>query len=321
MRAIIIRQFGDPESLKVEEVPTPRALDGQALLKVMAAGISPGDVKNIMGKMHGTTLPRIPGRDFAGVVVEGPSNWVGREVWGSGGDVGFTVDGSHAQYIVLPVAALAEKPGKISMDDAGTAGVSYVTAWSALVGAAKISSSDTALIVGAGGAVGSAAVQIARAKGARVIGAVQSDKEAQQARDSGASEVIHSKAGKLEEPVRAVTDGRGVSVALDTSGMMFSDCVDAAAMGGRIAVMTAPDDGKTSFNLRSVYRKLLTVLGVDSRGIDVVASAKMLAQMSPEFESGAFKVKLAQPRSLNEAPKAYEETLKGLSRVSLRPND
>jgi NADPH:quinone reductase len=304
MRAVLIRQFGDPSSLKVEEVPTPRAGDGQAVLKVMAAGISPGDVKNVQGKMHGTTLPRIPGRDFAGVVVEGPRDWIGREVWGTGGDVGFTVDGSHAQYVLIPATALTAKPQKLSMDQAGTAGVAYVTAWAALVTAAKISSSDTALIVGGGGAVGSAAVQIAKSKGARVIGAVQSDDEAQRARDEGVHVVINSKTAKL-----------------DTSGVMFPECVEAAAMGGRIAVMTASEDGKTTFNLRSVYRKGLRIIGVDSRPIDVVASAALLAQMSAEFDSGAFKVKLSQPRSLNDAAKAYEEALRGSNRIYLRPND
>ena len=105
MRTIIVRQFGDPKLLKVEEVPTPQPGDGEALVEVKAAGINPSDVKNIQGVMHGTTLPRIPGRDFAGVVVRGPAETIGREVWGTGGDIGFTRDGSHAQYILLPLAA------------------------------------------------------------------------------------------------------------------------------------------------------------------------------------------------------------------------
>src|ERR1700729_4375077 len=105
MQAIVIRQFGDPKFLKVEEVPTPVPRDGEALVEVKAAGINPSDVKNVQGVMHGTTLPRIPGRDFAGVVVSGPSDWVGKEVWGTGGDIGFTRDGSHAQYILLSAEA------------------------------------------------------------------------------------------------------------------------------------------------------------------------------------------------------------------------
>ena len=73
--------------------------------------------------------PRTPGRDYAGVVVEGPTEWIGKEVWGSGGDVGITRDGSHASWLVLPVAALREKPKGLSFDEAGSVGVPFVTAY------------------------------------------------------------------------------------------------------------------------------------------------------------------------------------------------
>ena len=85
MRAVVLRQFGDPKLLKVEEVPTPQPGEGEALVEIRAAGINPSDVKNIQGVMHGTTLPRIPGRDFAGVVVRGPADVLGREVWAQAG--------------------------------------------------------------------------------------------------------------------------------------------------------------------------------------------------------------------------------------------
>src|ERR1700733_6860349 len=140
MRAVVIRQFGSPEQLKVEEVPTPKPQGDEVLVAVKAAAINPGDVKNVQGAMHGTTLPRIPGRDFAGVVTQGPAELVGKVVWGSGGDVGFTRDGSHAEFILLPRAAVTLKPAKLSMDEAGTAGLTFVTAWCAMVGAAGISS-------------------------------------------------------------------------------------------------------------------------------------------------------------------------------------
>src|SRR4051795_7588606 len=106
MRAVVITQFGEPKSLKVEEVATPEPGADEALVEVRAAAINPSDVKNVTGAMHGTTLPRIPGRDFAGVVIGGERHLVGREVFGTGGDVGFTRDGSHAQFILLPTNAL-----------------------------------------------------------------------------------------------------------------------------------------------------------------------------------------------------------------------
>src|SRR5471032_3054782 len=113
MRAIVIHQFGDPKQLKVEEVPTPEPHGEEVLVAVKAASINPSDVKNVAGTMHGTTLPRIPGRDFAGTVVKGVADLIGREVWGTGGDIGFMRDGSHAQYIRLPKTAVALKPAAL----------------------------------------------------------------------------------------------------------------------------------------------------------------------------------------------------------------
>ena len=320
MRALVIRQFGEPKLLKVEEVPTPRADEGWAVVKVMAAGINPSDVKNVQGKMHGTTLPRIPGRDFAGVVVEGPPDTIGREVWGSGGDIGYTLDGSHAQFMAVPVTALTPKPKKLTMDEAGSAGLVFVTAWASLVSAANVSQSDCALVIGAGGGVGFAAVQVARAKGAKVIGAVRSEEEASEAGSAGADIIVKTRTEKLTVGVQQVTDGRGANVILDTSGSVFDECIEAAAMEARIAVIAAPPDGNSDFNLRMVYRKELRIFGVDTRRLDVAASAKLLAQMSGEFESGAFKVKLGQPRPLAEALAAYEESSRGRRRIYLRPN-
>jgi NADPH:quinone reductase len=321
MRAVIVRQFGDPKLLKVEEVPTPQPGNGEALVEVKAAGINPSDVKNIQGVMHGTTLPRIPGRDFAGVVVRGPAETIGREVWGTGGDIGFTRDGSHAQYIVLPLAALTPKPAKLSMDAAGSAGLIFVTAWSALIVAADVSQKDTVLVIGATGGVGSAAVQIAKSRGARVIGAVRSDEDSTRARENGADETINTRTQNLAEAIRAITNGAGATVVFDTSGLMFAQSIEAAAQNGRISIISAPADGQSTFNLRSVYRKELRILGVDTRQLDVIASAKLLVEMRSGFESGKFRATPGQSHPLSAAPEAYDQAAYGKGRFYLRPND
>jgi len=95
MRAAKIKAFG--ENLEIVEVADPVADGETAVVCIEAASINPSDVKNVGGAMQQTTLPRIPGRDFAGVVEAGPVEWIGAEVWGTGGDVGFTRDGTHAQ--------------------------------------------------------------------------------------------------------------------------------------------------------------------------------------------------------------------------------
>src|SRR6202044_3764263 len=129
MHAIRFEAFGDPSVLEAVEVPAPIADEKTAVVRVMAASINPSDVKNVAGAMRQTTPPRIPGRDFAGVVEVGPSEWIGAEVWGKGGDTGFTPDGTHAEMIALPVVSLQRKPKNLSFDEVASVGVNYVAAW------------------------------------------------------------------------------------------------------------------------------------------------------------------------------------------------
>src|SRR6202166_5036684 len=170
MRALQIKAFGDPGVLDLVEVPDPGADAATAIVRIEAASINPSDVKNVAGAMRQTTLPRIPGRDYAGVVEAGPAEWIGAAVWGTGGATGFTRDGTHAEMIAVPVASLRRKPDTLSFDQAASVGVNYMAAWCGLE-AAGLKAGETVLLIGAGGGVGGAAAQIARRLGARVIGA------------------------------------------------------------------------------------------------------------------------------------------------------
>jgi NADPH:quinone reductase-like Zn-dependent oxidoreductase len=96
MHALRFHEFGGFDKLNLETVPDPQPRAGEVVVRVRAASVNPSDAKNIQGRMEGTTLPRPPGRDFSGVVADGPSSMIGTEVWGTGGDVGFTRDGTHA---------------------------------------------------------------------------------------------------------------------------------------------------------------------------------------------------------------------------------
>src|SRR5580704_15458683 len=150
MKAITFSRFGSPDVLAFAEVPSPLPGHGEALVRVEAASINPSDVKNVAGAMSQTTLPRVPGRDFAGVVEAGPSEWIGAEVWGTGGDTGFTRDGTHAQLIGVPVASLRRKPKTLSFEEAASVGVNYMAAWCGIE-AAGLESGETVLLIGAGG--------------------------------------------------------------------------------------------------------------------------------------------------------------------------
>jgi len=107
MRALRFRRTGELENLIVEDVPMPAPAPGEALVQVKAAAINPSDVKKVQGKMHMTTVPRVPGRDYAGLIVKGAGGQVvGQPVFGSGGDLGFGRDGSHAEYVAVPATAV-----------------------------------------------------------------------------------------------------------------------------------------------------------------------------------------------------------------------
>jgi NADPH:quinone reductase len=318
MQAVIIRQFGEPSQLRIEELPTPVAGPDDVLVVVHAASINPSDVKNVAGTMHGTTLPRIPGRDFAGVVVRGPADIVGAEVFGTGGDLGFTRDGSHGQFLLLPRAAVVRRPAALSMDAAACAGVTYVTAWSALVTAAAISAGEIALILGAAGGVGSAAVQIAKVRGATVIAAVRSDADLAAALKNGADHAINTTTTPLTDAVRALTNGQGPAVIFDTTGMLFPDTLELAALNARIPIITAPKDGHSTLNLRTVYRKTLRILGVDTRQLDATACARLLTAMLPSFAASQFRPAAGTPYDLSNAVDAYTRASHG-EKVLLHP--
>ena len=101
---------------------------------------------------------------------DGPEVWLGAEVWGTGGNVGFTRDGTHAQQLVVPTASLRRKPATLSFEQAASVGVNFMAAWRGLVDGAGLGAGETVVLIGAGGGVGNAAAQIARQLGARVIG-------------------------------------------------------------------------------------------------------------------------------------------------------
>src|SRR5271155_4116644 len=122
MRALQFSEFGPVSNLRLTELPDPKTDTQTAVVKVAAASITPSDVKNVQGKMEHTTLPRVPGRDYAGTVVEGPTGWIGAEVWGTGGEIGYSINGSHAELMAVPVASLRRKPMALSWEQAAGVG-------------------------------------------------------------------------------------------------------------------------------------------------------------------------------------------------------
>src|SRR6201996_7171918 len=144
--------------------------DGEVLIEIKAAAVNPSDIKAATGLMPYAVFPRTSGRDYAGVVIDGPAGTIGREVFGSSGDLGIRRDGTHATHLAVEADAVVEKPKNLSWAEAAGIGVPFVTAIEGFRRAGMPERNETVLIFGVTGKVGQAAVQIASWRGARVIG-------------------------------------------------------------------------------------------------------------------------------------------------------
>jgi NADPH:quinone reductase len=325
MRALRIDRFGDPYVLQLASLPDPVAQQGDAVIAVKAASVNPSDLANVAGHIPGTILPRVPGRDFSGVVVEGPQDWVGAEVWGTGGgDIGFTRDGSHAEMLAVPAAALARKPGRLSFEQAAAVGVNFVTAWHGAVDIAQLAAGENIAVFGVSGGVGGAVAQIARSLGAHVIGIDR----VQPAGDTPAASSIEefiAIGGSPQEvgsQVRRLTAGQGADVVYDAVGGVTTPAALAClATRGRLVVISAVGTQTVQIDLINLYHNETRILGCNSTTLDVVECDTRLHQLAPYFESGQFRpLPIADRYSLDNATDAYLAVEKGIrGRVVICP--
>ncbi|MDB5404542.1 MAG: alcohol dehydrogenase [Rhodopila sp.] len=323
MKALRFTRHGKPDVLTIQDITDPAPGEGQALVRIQAASINPSDVKNVQGAMEQTTLPRTPGRDFAGIVEAGPASWIGAEVWGTGGDTGFTRDGSHAQYILVPAASLRRKPSVLDFDQAASVGVNFIAAWRGLVDGAALRSGETVLIIAASGGVGNAGVQIAKRIGATIIGTDRRPPRPGAAiTEAGLSLVADT--ADIPAAVQKATNGRGADVVLDcVGGVMFRHALDCLSLRGRLLEMSVTGAREVTFNLADFYHNESRLIGVDTLKLDLTASANVLESLRPGFESGDYRpAPIARWFPLTDAVAAYQAVADGESgRVVLRPQD
>jgi NADPH:quinone reductase len=258
------------------------------IVEIKAAGVNPSDVKAATGLMPYAVFPRTPGRDFAGIVVDGPSEWLGREVFGSSGDLGIRRDGTHATHLVVEAAALVEKPGHISMDEAAGIGVPFVTAIEGFRRAGMPGAQDTVLVMGLNGKVGQAATQLASWRGAKVIGVVRKH-EAYEGHASGPVEVINASTTDIAARVRDLTDGKGADIVFNTVGDPYFEAANKSlALAGR-QILIAAVEKTVPFNILEFYRGRHTYVGIDTLAFSSVASAGIVREALPGFVSGHLK--------------------------------
>ena len=299
MRALRFAAYGGPSVLSVEQMPLPVPRPGECLVELHASAINPSDVKNVAG-LFNATLPRVPGRDFAGVVVDGDAAWLGKEVWGSGAGFGVTRDGAHSEFVAIPSSWLSEKPPRLSMAQAGAIGVPYLAAWSALVHAGGIQAGETVLVTGALGAVGRAATQIAHWKEARVIGADISEQQ------SDADMFIDTRGKDLPMLVKALTDGKGADLVLDTvGGPVFEPALRSLGLDGRQIAITSVGSRRVEFDLVDFYHSRLRLIGVDTAALAGTEIAYIMNELRAGFEAGALKPPVLKTWPLPHAIDAY----------------
>jgi len=296
--------------------------DNDVLIEVKAAAVNPSDVKAATGLMPYAVFPRTSGRDYAGAVIDGPPGLIGREVFGSSGDLGIRRDGTHATHLVVEADAAVDKPAGISWDEAAGIGVPFVTAMEGLRRAGLPKPGETVLVMGVNGKVGQAAVQIASWRGARVIGVVRRS-EPYEGHSNAPVEVIDASAIDVAAQVRELTGGKGADIVYNTVGdPYFQAAHQSLALRGR-QILIAAVDRIVQFNILEFYRGQHTYVGIDTLAFSSVATGEVLRELAPGFASGHLKPFPIKPSAIYplEQAKAAFVAVAGSSRdrVILRP--
>ena len=312
-----------PASLapEIERRPLSRG-ENQVLIEIKAAAVNPSDVKAATGLMAYAVFPRTPGRDYAGIVIDGPSGTVGREVFGSSGDLGIRCDGTHATHLVVEVDAVVEKPKGISFEQAAGIGVPFVTAIEGFRRAGMPRSGETVLVMGVNGKVGQAAAQIATRNGARVIGVVRRN-EPYEGHSNSPVEMIDSSTTDVATRVRELTGGKGADIVFNTVGdPYFQAAHNSLALRGR-QILIAAINPVVPFNILEFYRGQHSYVGIDTLGLSSSATGAVLRELAPGFASGhlePFPIKPNAVFSLEEAKPAFLAVAgSSRDRVVLRP--
>jgi len=319
----LLAKADDPASLA--PVIEKRALSrgaNEVLIEVRAAAVNPSDVKAATGLMPYAVFPRTSGRDFAGIVIDGPAGWIGREVFGSSGDLGIRRDGTHATHLAVEADAVVEKPNNLSWEEAAGIGVPFVTATEGLRRAGMPGKNETVLVMGVNGKVGQAAVQIATWHGARVIGVVRK-REPYEGHANSNVEVIDASATEVAARVRELTDRKGADIVFNTVGdPYFQAAHQSLALRGR-QILIATIERVVPFNILEFYRGQHTYVGIDTLGLSSVATGAVLRELGSGFAGGQlkpFQIKAGAIHPLQDA-RAALLAVAGSSRdrVILRP--
>lgn len=310
MKAIVITMAGGPEMLSLREVPTPEPDAGEILVRVRAAGINRADVLQRMGQYPPPpgAPADVPGMEYAGEVAE---LGAGSEGWKVGDRVmGLVPAGGYAEFVTVNEAVALRVPASWSFEQAAAVPEAFITAHDALVRQMGLRAGESVLIHAVGSGVGTAAVQLVRAYGARAFGTSRSAAKLERARSLGLEVGIDSGREDFAQVVRQHTRGEGVDVVLDLVGApLLAGSIQALARGGRMIVVGLTGGRSAPIDLGAVLSKRLTIVGTVLRARTLAekinVTAHFAAEVMPLLEGGIVRPVVERSYPLAEAAEAH----------------
>ena len=307
MKAYVCREFGPVESHKVEEIEDPRAEAGQVVVDVKAAGVSFPDVLIVQGKYQfQPPFPFSPGGEIAGIISEvgeGVVDWkVGDRV------IAMTGNGGIAEKVVAFEMTLMPLPQTMDFKDGAAFPLNYGTTYHALKQRGQLQPGETLLVTGAGGGVGTTAIEIGKAMGAKVIAAASTEEKLEIAKNLGADETINYSDGELKEKVKALTDGLGADVIYDPiGGDIFLQCMRCVNWKGRVLVIGFASGPIPEVPTNLALLKGCSIVGVfwgRFTGAEPEENSKNFDELFALHAEGKLKPQITKSYSLDNAAEA-----------------
>jgi NADPH2:quinone reductase len=312
MRAISVASFGGPDVLQLVDLPLPDPGPDQVRVRVHAAGVNPVEAYVRTGTYaRKPALPYTPGSDGAGVIEA-----VGADVVGlTTGDRVYVCGlapkpctGTYAEAVVVHASAVHPLPASVSFGQGAAVGVPYSTAWRALFHKARLESGEIALVHGASGGVGVAAIQMAGSHGAIVIGTAGTERGRELVLSEGAHRVFDHGASGYADEIMAFTGGRGVDVVIEMlANVNLERSLGVLAPSGRIVVVGSR--GSLEFNPRAIMAKDATVLGMTLFNMSAADYAAVHAGVAAGLEARTLRPVVGREFPLQDAPRAHEAVL------------
>jgi NADPH2:quinone reductase len=319
MKAIRVHEFGVPEVLRLEEVPTPQPGPGEVLVRMHAAGVNPVETYIRTGTYARLPeLPYTPGNDGAGMVGQVGSNVtafkIGDRVYTAG-----SLSGTYAEFALCRNEQVYPLPANVPFAQGAAMGTPYATAYRALLQRADAKPGETVLVHGASGGVGTAAVQLARAHGLRVFGTAGSDEGLELAREQGAHEVFDHRTPHHFEQVMKATGGRGVDVIVEMlANVNLGNDLTILAKGGRVAIIGSR--GRVEIDPRNTMQRDADVRGMILPNTSPAELASIHAALVAGLENGTLRPVIGKEFPLADAAEAHRAVMEpgAMGKIVLR---